>query len=516
MNKKLVRIIGTVVFALLICLAVQFNVEAKGQENLKVSFVDIGQGDCALLESDGKFMLIDGGPTKAGPSLVAYLKERGVTKLDYVLATHPHADHTGGLVDVLKEFKVDKLIKTDAAFGNNTYYDFLAQIFAKNIDVVEPKVGNSFQFGTAKITFLAPNAEFYTRRKSDFEQLNNMSIVVKVENGENSFLFTGDAEKISELEMIKGNNPLKADVLKVGHHGAATSTSVEFVSAVQPSMAVISCEKANTAGFPRPSVLKNLKNADVYRTDISSTITMTSDGKEITVDKTPFTYAKALTDTKELYNIKNLSLTSSESEMTLLATDAPDEYEYFYNNAVYLDFAADYGVSSMKNIQYVLYPMDEEDEFEPDAVSWKKLSGTDMTIEKDFIGNVYVKYTNNLGNTIIRKTNGFCVDLNAPDNATVDSNIYGVSLSGVNATTSYKLKTKEPVTLTFNADFGVSMESLIEYMVVNKGVNFDKTGAWTEGNTVTLTNGFSGRVYVKFTDNAGNTTTVKTSGITIE
>lgn len=245
-------------------------------DGLVVHFIDVGQADSALLEYDGHFALIDAGYPESGAKVVSYLKEQGVQKLDLVVATHPHGDHIGGLPAVLKAFKADNIWSSAITFFNSYINDFRNAARAQNQTIQEPKPGHIFWLGDAKITVIGP-------MRTNYEDTNDVSLVLMVEYGDTKFLFTGDMEREAELDLIASGVSLKADVLKVGHHGSYSSTSYVFLREVMPTYAVISVGAANDYGHPHEEPVSRLRDADViiFRTDRMYTVVAYSDGQDI-------------------------------------------------------------------------------------------------------------------------------------------------------------------------------------------------------------------------------------------
>lgn len=247
-------------------------------EKMQVHFIDVGQGDSILIESNHEYMLIDAGNNEDGEVVVDYLLEEGVDKLKYIIATHPHEDHIGGMDDVIKQFDVETVLMPDVVHTTKTFEDVLSAIASKNLEITTPLVGEQYKIGEAKFTIVTPDNEI------DESNLNNASIGIKLVNGSNSFLMCGDAEKSVEKEMLKEGIDVSAQVYKVSHHGSETSTSSEFLKAVSPEYAVISCGADNKYGHPHIETLRKLSdlNVEVFRTDVNGTIIAESDGNTIT------------------------------------------------------------------------------------------------------------------------------------------------------------------------------------------------------------------------------------------
>lgn len=252
--------------------------ELEGRSDvLKLHFIDVGQADAILVQfPGGKNMLVDAGNKDDGPAVVKYLTEKNVPKLDCLVGTHPHEDHIGGLDEVIKHFPVDLFYLPKVTTTTQTFMDVLAAALAKNLKIDLARAGVTImEEGNLSVKILAPRGDTY-------ESLNNYSAVIKVSYGRHAFLLTGDAEIQSEQEMLAAGEDLKADVLKVGHHGSRTSTSIPFLKAVQPGYAVISAGKNNDYGHPHKETLSKLKKAQVkvYRTDQSGTVVAYSNGKD--------------------------------------------------------------------------------------------------------------------------------------------------------------------------------------------------------------------------------------------
>ena len=257
--------------------------EPSEYQELKVHFLDVGQGDSCFIELPNKeTMLIDAGESEYGDSIVTYIYGQGYDTLDYVVATHPHADHIGGMADVLNTFNIRNFYATAFTTTTQTYERMLDAVENSGAAVHEVMAGSVIlEDPELLVEVVAP--------KTLSDDSNNSSVVIKLTYGENKFLFTGDAEK-SEEDDIWTN--IKCDVLKVGHHGSATSSSANFLKKVDPTYAVISCGMGNKYGHPTDEVLERLnsRNIEVFRTDLQGTIVFTSDGKNISVDKQPSAY----------------------------------------------------------------------------------------------------------------------------------------------------------------------------------------------------------------------------------
>lgn len=247
---------------------------------LSVIFLDVGQGDSTYIKTAaGDDILIDGGKNEAGSVVVDDLRQLGVDDLEIMIATHPDSDHIGGLDTVLQRMKVETVYAPKVSHTTDTFKDFLLAVKKEGLTIKEAKAGITLPLKGVNAKFVGPVKDYG-------EDLNDWSAVLRLAYGSNSFLFTGDAEKKSEKDMIASKTYLKADVLKVGHHGSVSSTSPAFLKAVSPKYAVISVGK-NSYGHPAATILNRLAGAKVttFRTDTNGTVTVVSDGKKISIQE---------------------------------------------------------------------------------------------------------------------------------------------------------------------------------------------------------------------------------------
>lgn len=253
------------------------NTQEANENELKVYFIDVGQGDSALLEYNSHYMLIDAGNNSEEKFIVEYLNSKNINTLDYVIGTHPHADHVGGLDAVIDNFDIKKIYMPSVTTDTKTFADVLDSIENKKLSITEPVAGTKFMFDDLNIEILSPVVKY--------NEMNNNSIVLKLTYNDISFLFTGDAEELAEYNILNSGYNISSNVLKVGHHGSDTSTTSEFLNAVNPTYSVISVGK-NGYGHPTETVLNRLKehSSEIFRTDEYGTIVFSTDGKELKID----------------------------------------------------------------------------------------------------------------------------------------------------------------------------------------------------------------------------------------
>ena len=248
---------------------------------MAVHFIDVGQGLAILVQSAGENLLYDGGDRSHANEVVEYLKNQQVDTIDYMISSHYDEDHLGGLVKCLDNFEVEHILGSDYVHTSELFNTFMNTATANGISVEYPSVGDTYDFGTGSFTVMAPSGIS--------KNSNDNSVVIRLVNGANGFLFMGDAEETSEQDMISTGKSLDCDVLCLGHHGSASSTSWDLLEASTPSWAVVSCGKGNSYGHPTAQTMGKLSdmNIPVFRTDDQGTVIAVSDGSTITWNQDP-------------------------------------------------------------------------------------------------------------------------------------------------------------------------------------------------------------------------------------
>ncbi|MFP4660838.1 MAG: ComEC/Rec2 family competence protein [Halanaerobiales bacterium] len=272
----------------------EYYTQNNSQEELIIHFINVGQADSTLIElPERRYMLIDAGNNNDGDKIIKYLRDLNIEEIDYIIGTHPHEDHIGGLDQVIDNFDIGKIYLPEVTHTTKTFEDLLIAIRNKGKKIIAARSGvNILSEDNLEIFFLSPDQDNY-------QELNHHSAVIKMGYYDQSFLFTGDAEKINEEEMMKNyRESLASNILKVAHHGSNSSTTEAFLDSVNPKYAVISVGRDNRYGHPVPAVLERLelRNINIYRTDLHGTIIASSDGYNIS------------------FNIESQSIQDSEHE----------------------------------------------------------------------------------------------------------------------------------------------------------------------------------------------------------
>lgn len=290
------------------CLNAKNAKSSNSNDNLKIHYIDVGQADSILIQQGSHNMLIDAGNNEDSDLVIRYIQNQGIDKLDYIIGTHPHEDHIGGMDYVINNLEIGKVFMPKKTANTRTYKDVIKAIRSNNLKITVPKPGDSYELGKAKWTILSPQFD------KDYKDTNNYSIVLRITFGSKSFLFTGDAEDTAEEDILTKGYTIEADVLKIGHHGSHSSTTKAFLKKVSPEYAVISCGKDNDYGHPHKETIEKLNDMriETFRTDELGTIVCTSDGASIVFNCKPSSYGytagkNKLSDDKAII-IKNVDL----------------------------------------------------------------------------------------------------------------------------------------------------------------------------------------------------------------
>lgn len=291
-------------------------------EELEVHFLDVGQGDATLIKCGSSAMLIDTSTDDKGTAIQNYLKKQDVSKLEYLILTHPDADHIGSADVIITKFDIDNVFMSDFTKDNKTYNGVLDALKYKNLKWKTPEVGSEYSLSDATFRIIGPVKKY--------DEPNNSSIAIILTHGSNTFLFTGDAEEDAEKDLVNSGYLKDIDVYHVGHHGSKSSSSTSFMDVILPQWAVISCGENNSYGHPHAQTLNTLRGMgiSVYRTDEQGTVIAYSDGTDITWNMSPSDTWKAgePTGSSESKD-KN---TSAEEDKSKQETK-PTEFQYIGN-----------------------------------------------------------------------------------------------------------------------------------------------------------------------------------------
>lgn len=316
--------------------------DTSGGSNLEMYFIDVGQADCILSKlPNGQVMLIDGGNNEDGEYLVNLFKNMGISKIDYLIGTHPHEDHIGGLDNIVRDFDIGKVYMPNKYTDTKTFEYLIEAIENKQLKITKPVSGDYiYNTDDLKIRILAPIS-------AEYSNLNDYSICIRMDYKDSSFLLTGDAEKKVEDEILAKNYDIDVDVFKAGHHGSTTSNSNKFLNKVTPEYTIISVGTENEYGHPHDEILATLqqRGSKVFRTDLNGTIKVTTDGKNIKVEAergtnqtinitTPVQNTTPVTETKPIEQENPTTVTAPTDNHTVYVT--PNGAKYHEEGCVHL------------------------------------------------------------------------------------------------------------------------------------------------------------------------------------
>lgn len=324
------------------------KVSVTAGHEMRVHFIDVGQGDSIFIESpNGKTMLVDGGVKGAGQKVVSYLKELGVNKLDIVVATHPDADHIGGLIPVLNSIDIGQFYDSGKVHTSQTFEEMLTLIDTKNIPYNVPKTGDSIAFDD-DINVKVLNANEHATDNND------ASIVLKVTYGNVSFLLTADAGIALEKEMMQ--NDVKATILKAGHHGSNTSSSPEFIQKVHPEVTILGYGEGNKYGHPHAEVVERLQaiGSKIYATAEAGTVIVSTDGVNYDVNSKEWSGTIASAPSKTSLSVSAPKTTSASVE--IVSKDLIEEVVGIKNNGNEAVSLKDWQLISIEGNQVFNFP----------------------------------------------------------------------------------------------------------------------------------------------------------------
>jgi len=557
---------------------------AKAAQTFKIHFIDVGCADAALLQygegTEAKYALIDTGANQyhntkdttidtTKTPVYEYLNKMGVKHLEFILLTHPHQDHIGGMEKILSDttIKIDKIYGNDlniqylkssedkskqssdetnwTEFDTQTYKNFKAALEARKklaeeaedktekenlkVDYVVPTAGETINFGEAKMTFYGPlENDYQYGRKVDLNtrQENKYSIVTKIVYGSNSFLMTGDAQKETIEKIIAKGYDLTAQVLKEPHHGFQDVTEEELangyqysdhktvIDASQASIAIISNGYMNTGGVPYTKVLRDLSKLDVYETGDRGTIIVTSDGKNLSVSaqkggNVP-SHAGYVVKQKRTPLMQKVTVqANTKKKMTPLRSDASAAYQHYERKNIKIRISAQ--AKSFTNLKQIQYKFVKKGTSKG-SVPYK--TGTTLTLKDGMIGRVYVRFVTDAGIDEMQLP-GIAVDKKAPTKTKIKVNRSGIKTLKTSTKTSYNKKIKKSAQFVFSASYGISGKSKTQYKIVPKGKKASKY-RWKTANKITYKKkNKKVSIYARFIDKCGNITQRKSSGFYI-
>ncbi|MBQ3330068.1 MAG: MBL fold metallo-hydrolase [Ruminococcus sp.] len=300
---------------------------------LTVHFIDVGEGDCTLLESDDEFVLIDAGERDYGEEVLRYIEDQGADELKYMIATHPHSDHVGGLRTVIDGMDTENFITVSCDSDTYTWEKLMRAVDRNSINMIEAEAGTTYSFGKASLTIMAPLSR-------DEENYNNLSVVTRVVCGDISFLIEADAERESEYEMVDAGETLSADVIRCGHHGSSDASSDKLLKAVNPAFGVASCGEGNEYGHPHRETVQKFETmgCPLLRTDEAGTIVAYTDGRNLRfeaekTDLSSYTYTAG----EEKHTAEKLKYIGNKNSLYFHYSDCDGAMDMKEKNKVYLD-----------------------------------------------------------------------------------------------------------------------------------------------------------------------------------
>lgn len=559
---------------------------AKAAQTFKIHFIDVGCADAALLQygegTEAKYALIDTGANQyhntkdttidtTKTPVYEYLNKMGVKHLEFILLTHPHQDHIGGMEKILS----DTTIKIDKIYGNNLniqylkssedkskqssdetnwtefdtkiYKNFKAALEARNklaeeaedktekenlkVDYVVPTAGETISLGEAKMTFYGPlENDYQYGRKVDLNtrQENKYSIVTKIVYGSNSFLMTGDAQQETIKKIVARGYDLSAQVLKQPHHGyqdvrlqdkpkgryVYDSDHKYLIDRTGASIAIISNGYKNVNQTPESNVLRDLSGMDVYQTSDKGTIVVSSDGKNLSVSaqkggNVP-SHAGYVVKQKRTPLMQKVTVqANTKKKMTPLRSDASAAYQHYERKNIKIRISAQ--AKSFTNLKQIQYKFVKKGTSKG-SVPYK--TGTTLTLKDGMIGRVYVRFVTDAGIDEMQLS-GIAVDKKAPTKTKIKVNRSGIKTLKTSTKTSYNKKIKKSAKFVFSASYGISGKSKTQYKIVPKGKKASKY-RWKTANKITYKKkNKKVSIYARFIDKCGNITQRKSSGFYI-